>query len=98
MATWYLGSTKHAAVAQWAATTAYVVGDFVRQLAAPTKDNERVWRCTTAGTSGGTEPSWTLTKGSTTNDNTVVWTEVTGNSAYGWSAAAARLKLFANGG
>lgn len=82
MATWYCGSTKWTAVAQWAAATSYSIGDIRRQLATPTVGNERVWRCTTAGTSGGSEPAWTLTKGSTTNDNTVVWTEITGSSTY----------------
>lgn len=97
MAVWYCGSTKWTAVTAWAASTAYSVGDLRRQLATPTVGNERVFRCTTAGTSGGTEPTWTITKGGTTNDNTCVWTEVTGNSTYGWGAAAARLKLFLNG-
>ena len=87
MAEWYCGSTHWSAVTAWAASTAYSVGDLRRQSGTPTQGNERVFRCTTAGTSGGSQPSWTLTKGSTTNDNTCVWTEVTGNSTYGWSAA-----------
>jgi hypothetical protein len=91
MAEWYVGSTKYTAVTAWAATTAYSVGDLRRQLATPTAGNERVFRCTTAGTSGGSEPTWTLTIGSTTNDGTAVWTEVTGNSTYGWNAAHARI-------
>lgn len=97
MATWYLASNKYSAIAQWAATTVYSIGDIVRQLAAPSLNNERAFRCTTAGTSGGSEPSWNLNKGTTTNDNTCVWTEVTGNSAYGWNAAAPRQRLFCNG-
>ena len=92
MAAWYLGSTKHTAITQWAATTAYVVGDIRRQLAAPAAGSERAFRCTTAGTSGAVEPTWTLTVGATTADGTAVWTEVTGNSTYGWSAAHARLR------
>lgn len=92
MAAWFCGSVQWSAVTAWAASTAYSVGDIRRQSATPTVGNERVWRCTTAGTSGGTEPSWTLTKGSTTTDNTVVWTEITGNSTYGWTAAAARVE------
>lgn len=91
MAVWYCGSTKHAAIAQWASSTAYSEGDIVRQLAAPAIGSERAFRCTTAGTSGGSEPTWSLTAGSTTNDGTAVWTEVTGNSTYGWSAAIARM-------
>ncbi|MHC4413469.1 MAG: hypothetical protein ACYSW6_10970, partial [Planctomycetota bacterium] len=98
MANWYLGSTKHAAIAQWAATTAYTTGDIVRQLAAPSVDSERAFRATTTGTSGGSEPAWNLSQGTSTVDNTVTWQEVTGNSTYGWNAAAARQKLFLNSG
>lgn len=87
MANWYCASDKWTAVTPWAAATAYNVGDIRRQLATPTAGNERVWRCTTAGTSGGSEPSWTLTKGSTTNDNTAVWTEITGSATYNTSPA-----------
>lgn len=98
MAIWYLGSTKHAAITQWAANTAYSIGDIRRQLAAPTNGNERAFRVTTAGTSHlTTEPTWVLTKAATTNDNTVVWTEVTGNATYGWNAAAARINIMLNG-
>lgn len=91
MADWYCGSVQHTAVAQFAISHAYSVGDIVRQLAAPTVGNERCFRCTTAGTSAGSEPSWNLTKGSTTTSNTAVFTEVTGNSTYNWSAPHARL-------
>lgn len=92
MANWYIGSTRHAAIAQWAGTTAYSEGDIVRQLASPSIGNERAFRCTTAGTSGASEPTWSLTVGSTTNDGTVVWTEITGNETYGWAAAIARIR------
>jgi hypothetical protein len=59
MATWYVSSAKHSAVTQWAALTAKSVGNFVRQLAAPTAGNERVWRCTTA---------WTMTERTLSSD------------------------------
>ena len=91
MAAWYVGSTKWTAVTVWASLTPYIVGALRRQYAIPTVGNERVWRCTTAGTSGMIEPSWTLTKGSTTTDSTAVWTEVTGNSTYAWTAPHSRL-------
>ncbi len=91
MAAWYCGSVEWAAVTPWAAAQAVSVGAIRRQLAAPTVGNERVWRCTTPGTTGASEPAWTLTKGSTTSDNGVVWTEITGNATYNWSAPHARL-------
>lgn len=93
MADWYVGSVQHAAVAQFAISTAYSVGNIVRQLAAPAVGSERCFRCTTAGTSAGSEPSWNLGKGSTTTSGTATFTEVTGNSTYGWSAPSARLNL-----
>lgn len=34
----------------------------------------RIYKCTTAGTTGAVEPAWDTTIGNTTNDNTVVWT------------------------
>lgn len=96
MADLFVGSTKWTAVTAWAASTAYSVGDLRRQLATPTVGDERVFRCTTAGTSGGTEPTWTITSGGTTADNTAAWTEVTGSSTYNttsnFAAPFARLK------
>ena len=81
MADWFCSSVGYTAVTAWAASTAYSVGDIRRPTAAAV-GSERVFRCTTAGTSGGTEPTWVNTKAATTNDNTVVWTEITGNSTY----------------
>lgn len=96
MAEWYVGSAQYSAITQWAALTAYSVGDIRRQLAAPAVGSERAFRCTTAGTSGAAEPTWTITKAGTTNDGSAVWTEVTGNSTYAWAAASARLLLIFN--
>ena len=96
MADWYLGSVQYNNVPQWGAGQVVNVGDFRRQLATPTINNERVFRCTTAGTTGGAEPAWNLSTGGTTNDNGVVWTEVTGNSTYAWSAPHLRLRTILN--
>lgn len=93
MAAWYVGSVQYTAVAQYANAHVYSVGDIVRQLAAPAVGSERCFRCTTAGTSGGSEPVWILTKGATTNAGTAVFTEVTGNSTHAWNAPSARLAL-----
>lgn len=94
MAVWYCGSTKHAAVAQWAANTVYGAGAIVRQLAAPAKGDERCFRTAAGGTSHGTtEPTWVLTKAAAQPaDGTISdWTEVTGNSTYGWTAPHASI-------
>lgn len=56
--------------AEWAASTAYVLGDLVR----PTTWAGFIYECTTAGTSGVSEPSWPKTPGQTVIDNTAVWT------------------------
>jgi len=54
----------------WAASTAYNLGDFRR----PTTPNGFRYEVTTAGTSGGSEPAWPTTVGTTVTDGTVVWT------------------------
>lgn len=77
----------------WAATTAYGLGDIVKDTAA---NEDLYFQATTAGTSGGSEPTWATTPGATTADGTVVWTTRTfprGNichSAFGriWTANA----------
>lgn len=57
----------------WAASTAYSLGDTVR----PTTPDGFRYEVTTAGTSAGTEPTWPgATIGSTVSDGTVVWTLV----------------------
>jgi hypothetical protein len=56
--------------AAWAASTAYTVGNLI------VDSNNNIQRCTTAGISGATHPAWATTMGSTTTDNTAVWTLV----------------------
>ena len=63
-----------AAVAAWAASTAFSVGDIRRATASQASG---LWfRCTTAGTSAGSEPSWPTDIGSTVTDNTAIWTAI----------------------
>lgn len=59
--------------AEWQATHAYSIGDVVAAVA----DNGHQYRCTTAGTSGGSEPVWPTDHGATVEDDGVVWTEDT---------------------
>lgn len=54
----------------WAATTAYTLGNLIQ----PPTPNGWVYKCTTAGTSSGTAPTWPLSVGSTVTDGTVTWT------------------------
>jgi len=54
----------------WAATTAYAVGNIVK----PTTYASHAYKCTTAGTSASSEPTWSTTNGGTTSDGTVTWT------------------------
>jgi phage-related protein len=59
---------------QWAASTAYAVGDIVR----PTYDNDTgfFFRCTVAGTTGANEPFWPTVIANTVQDGTVTWMAV----------------------
>lgn len=61
----------------WVASTAYSLGDEI----SPTTPDGNKYVCSTAGTSGETEPTWDTDLGDTTNDNTAVWTaELAGES------------------
>ena len=58
--------------------------------------NERVFRCTTAGTSGSSEPAWNLANNATTTSGTAVFTQIGGQEAEqvagNWKAPLARLQ------
>jgi hypothetical protein len=54
----------------WTATAAKALNAFVR----PTTSNSFRYECTTAGTTGATEPVWPVTAGLTVTDGTVIWT------------------------
>lgn len=59
-----------AAVSGWQNGHVYSLGALVQPVAVP---NGHYFKVTTAGTSGGSEPTWNL--GTTTTDNTVTWTD-----------------------
>lgn len=54
----------------WTATTKKYLGDVVKK----TVDNGYRYKCTVAGTTGGTEPTWPTTIGNTVADGSVTWT------------------------
>jgi hypothetical protein len=56
----------------WAASTAYALNDL--RMPTSAKENGIYYKCTTAGTSGSTEPAWPTTIGATVADGTAVWT------------------------
>ena len=62
------------AVAAWAASTAFAVGDIRR--ASVTQNSGLVFKCTTAGTSASSEPAWPTDIGSTVTDGTAEWTAI----------------------
>ncbi len=72
-ATWYFGLIV-ATKGLWAAGTVYAIGDTV-VTGSPT--NNRVYKCTVAGTSGATAPVWPTANAGTVVDNTVTWQEQT---------------------
>lgn len=66
-----LNTTKQVP-AEWKASTAYAVGDYVH----PVTNNGYYYKCTTAGTSHSAEPTWGTTVAGTTSEGggTCVWT------------------------
>ncbi len=60
-----------AGITVWNASAVYVVN----QEIGPTTPNGHSYKCTTAGTSGGSEPTFPTGSGATVTDGSVVWTE-----------------------
>lgn len=90
MADWYFSSAVYATLSVWTASHAYSIGDIVRPTA-PATNAQYTYRCTTAGTSGTTEPTWPTTNNSTVTNGGATFTNVTGQGTYGWSAAGGAL-------
>ena len=67
------------AIAAWAASTAFSVGNVRRSSS--DEGTGLFFRCTTAGTSGTTEPEWRNSPGDVTPDGTCKWTAI--SATYG---------------
>lgn len=87
MADYYVSSAAYSGIAAWQATHAYVIGDIIKPVT-PVSQSRYALRCTTAGTSGGAEPSWSGNNNATTVSGSATFTNVTGQSTYFWTAAA----------
>lgn len=79
---WYTSSAGWSAMTAWATGTVKAAATLVRQNATPTVGNERAFVCIVAGTThASTEPTWVVTQGAKTVDNTITWMECTGKPA-----------------
>lgn len=95
MAIWYCSSAAYATVAVFVPSAHYEVGDLIKPTS-PSASGMWVLRCTSAGVAGGTEPGWAGANNATTTTGFCVFTNVTGQSTYGWAAAAGSLGSLTN--
>ena len=78
----FLTEVAKGVLPNWATSTAYSADDLVIPEAATY--TSYIYKCTTAGTSGSSAPTWPTTIGNTVADNTAVWTCV-GKELYVYS-------------
>jgi hypothetical protein len=90
VADWHVSSANYATVTTYTISTAYTVGQLVKPTA-PAAKARWVMRCTTAGTSAASEPTWPAANNGTVTSGGAIFTNVTGQSTYGWSGAAGDL-------
>lgn len=78
-------------------STAYALGDHVRHSSDATAAGyqDRMFECTTTGTSGAGAPAWDYTVGNTTADGTVVWTAREAWTRFATVSAVLDLRRFA---
>lgn len=87
MADWYISSAAYSAITTYTISTAYTVGQIVKPTA-PAQGARWAMRVTTAGTSAASEPTWPTANNGTVTSGGAVFTNVTGQAAYFWTAAA----------
>src|SRR4029077_10921197 len=95
MADWYVSGAAYAAIAAFVPSAAYTVGNIVKPTA-PALKAKWAFRCTTAGTAS-TEPTWPTGNNATIATGGATFTNVTGQSTYGWGAAAGDLPTLLGG-
>ncbi len=61
-------------VLPWSAIAVKVAGAWAKPVAAANGENPLLFQCTTAGTTGASEPAWPTTAGLTVVDGSVTWT------------------------
>jgi hypothetical protein len=86
MADWYVSSAAYGGIAAFVPSVAYSVGQIVKPTA-PALKAQWALRCTVAGTAS-TEPAWPTTNNGTVVSGGATFANVSGQSAYGWGAAA----------
>ncbi len=72
----------------WAAATAYTVGQYVR----PTTYAGHFYKCTVAGTTGAAQPTWPTT-GGTVTDGTVTWQDAALTITYPYTSSPVTLTV-----
>lgn len=93
----YVSSVAYAAETAWSAGLVVAAGGIVRQTAGVAVGSERCFRTALGGTTGGSQPTWDLSKDATQpTDGTITdWVEVTGSeslqAAGAWRATYARI-------
>lgn len=84
----------------WTATTVFTArtaGDAATgSVVKPSSFNDRHFKCTTAGTSAASEPSWNTTLGGTTSDGSAVWTAIEALTVSATVATAASRLVFSS--
>jgi len=66
-----ISNTDASSADTWVAETAYILNDLIK----PVTPNGHYYKCTTAGTTGATAPTW-KTDGTSTTDGTAVWLDM----------------------
>lgn len=81
-----VGPTTAPTINKGVGTSGWQTNTFYANNEVVVDSNGNLQQVTTAGTSGSTAPAWATTDGSTTTDNTVVWTQLETAAELTWAA------------